>query len=87
MVIVPLAADQPDNAQHCASLGVAEVVEPARLSPDTIRVAARTVLRDATYRNRAQQLGGEMRALPDVGRAVELITRIVKDGQPFSAAC
>lgn len=87
MVIVPLAADQPDNARRCASLGVAEVVEPARLSPDTIRVAARTVLRDATYRHRAQQLGGEMRALPDVGRAVELITRIVKDRQPFSAAC
>ena len=35
MVIVPLAADQPDNARRCASLGVAEVVEPARLSTDT----------------------------------------------------
>ena len=76
MVVVPIAADQPDNARRCADLGLARVVAPGDRTPDAIRTAVLAVLGGPAYRARAARLRDELRALPDLGFAVTLLERL-----------
>ena len=86
LVIVPLAADHPENAARCANLGVGRVLEPQDVTPETIRDAVRTVLGEQSYRCNARRLRGEMRALPGPERAVALLERLAATRQPMVAA-
>jgi UDP:flavonoid glycosyltransferase YjiC (YdhE family) len=75
MVLIPIAADQPENAQRCEDLGVARVVQPdlgAEL-PHAIRDATREVLQDPRYRQAAQRLREEIDDLPGLDYAVKLL--------------
>jgi MGT family glycosyltransferase len=85
MVLIPLGADQPYNAERCAALGVARVVPPAELSPDTLRAAVCEVLADQSYRRNAVRLQAEMHALPDTDYAVALLERLARERQPLLA--
>jgi UDP:flavonoid glycosyltransferase YjiC (YdhE family) len=76
MVMIPIAADQPDNARHCAELGVARVVSPEEQTVEAIRVAARDVLANQRYRERAMRMRDEMRAMPDVRQVIPLLERM-----------
>jgi UDP:flavonoid glycosyltransferase YjiC (YdhE family) len=76
LVIIPIAADQPDNARRCADLGVAEVISPEQRAPGAIREAVRTVMRNSLYRRNAERLRAEMRAAPDLADAVELLEQL-----------
>lgn len=64
MVIVPLGADQPDNADRCRAAGIAVVVELEDCSVDAIRDAIRTVLDDPAYRARSAAIAAEIAAMP-----------------------
>jgi UDP:flavonoid glycosyltransferase YjiC (YdhE family) len=86
LVVIPIAADQPDNGRCCAELGVAVVVAPDRRTPEVIREAARTVLGDGKYRERAERLRDEMRGLPDLGYAVRLVERLVAERRPLRSS-
>lgn len=86
MVVIPIAADQPDNARRCAALGLAQVILPGRRTPEAIRGATRAVLEDRAYRRTAQQLGAEMRALPGPEHVVQLLEQLMHDGCPLLAA-
>jgi len=79
MVIVPVAADQPENARRCAEIGVARVVAPAARTPDMIRAAVRAVLADARYRVNAMRLRDEIDAMPGPGQIVVMLERIAVD--------
>ncbi|HEX8228685.1 MAG TPA: glycosyltransferase [Chloroflexia bacterium] len=80
MVLIPIAADQPENAQRCAELGVARVVEPDRHTGSelahAIRVATREVLAAAHYREAAQRLRKEIEELAGLEYAVTLLERL-----------
>jgi UDP:flavonoid glycosyltransferase YjiC (YdhE family) len=39
LVIIPIAADQHENARRCAALGLARVVAPEQRAPAAIRAA------------------------------------------------
>jgi UDP:flavonoid glycosyltransferase YjiC (YdhE family) len=56
MVMVPLGADQPDNADRCARAGLAVVVPAAERSPHMLRRAVLEVLADSRYRTPRIQL-------------------------------
>jgi UDP:flavonoid glycosyltransferase YjiC (YdhE family) len=73
MVIIPLFADQPENAARCAALKVAHVVPPSRLPSAELRDAAREILGDDSYRANAKRLRLEMEALPGVRHARVLL--------------
>ena len=73
MVVIPIAADQPPNAESCARLGVARVIGPDARTPQAIRVATRAVLADPAYRQAAGQVRTEMEALPGIDHAVTLL--------------
>lgn len=81
MVIVPVSADQPDNAQRCEQLGVAKVVAPDDRSPEAFRDAVRSVLRHPGYRQNAGQLREEMERLPGPEQAVEWLERLAVEKQ------
>lgn len=76
MVVLPIAADQPENAERCAALGVARVVAATNLSPETARDAVRDVLADPSYRRSAAELRDEIDRLPGPDVAVRLLEEL-----------
>jgi MGT family glycosyltransferase len=76
LVIMPIAADQPDNARRCAELEVAEVITPEHRTPETIRKATQTVLAGAGYRRNAARLRDEMDAAPPLQHTVTLLEQL-----------
>jgi MGT family glycosyltransferase len=70
LVIVPIAGDQPYCAKRCQALGVGRVVGPADRTAAAIRAAVRTVLADPSYREHAQHMRAQIRALPPADAAV-----------------
>ncbi|MBF6613531.1 MAG: glycosyltransferase family 1 protein [Chloroflexi bacterium] len=83
MVIIPIAADQPENAQSCAELGVAHVIEAERRSAVAIGDAAREVLYDPAYRRAAQRLRKEIEELPGLEYPTALLERLAAEGTPL----
>ncbi len=88
MVLIPIAADQPENAQRCAELGVARIVEPDEYRGSelahAIRDATREVLAAAHYREAAQGLCKEIEQLPGLDYAVTLLERLAAERKPLS---
>ena len=78
MVIVPLAADQPDNADRCAAAGVARVVAIDELSVEGVRAAVEAVASDPTYRRRAAAVAAEIEAMPGPEVAVESLEALLR---------
>lgn len=85
VVVVPISADQPDNAARCMALGMGRVIEAMELTPDRARDAVLEVLSDPSYRRNAERLRDEMAALPGPEYAVELLERLARDKQPILA--
>jgi UDP:flavonoid glycosyltransferase YjiC (YdhE family) len=79
LVIIPVAADQPDNARRCADLGVAEVISPEQRTPEAIQAAVRAVLGEPRYRRSAERLRAEMRAAPDLADTVRLLEQLATE--------
>ncbi len=86
MVIVPIMADQPENAERCAALGVAQVIPLATLSAERAAEAVREVLGQAHYRQAADRVREEVAALPGPEYAVKLLERLVTEKQALLTA-
>jgi MGT family glycosyltransferase len=84
-VLIPLAADQPDNARSCARLGAARVLGAHERSPGAIPAAVRQVLTERHYRALAEHVRTSMQALPGVAHAVRLLERLASERQPIPA--
>jgi UDP:flavonoid glycosyltransferase YjiC (YdhE family) len=82
LVVMPLFADQPQNARRVAEVGAGVAVEPNRDDLDAtvspLREAIRAVLDDPSYGQRARGLADELRALPVVDEAVPLFERFAR---------
>jgi UDP:flavonoid glycosyltransferase YjiC (YdhE family) len=76
LVMMPIAADQPENARRCAELEVAEVIAPENRTPEMIRETVRTVLTNARYRRNAARLRDEMAAAPPLQHTVALLAQL-----------
>jgi UDP:flavonoid glycosyltransferase YjiC (YdhE family) len=84
--MVPITADQPENAERCAAAGVARVVPLAEATAASIREAALAVMMDPDYRRAAERTRDEMAALPEIDQAVALIERLARDKEPILAS-
>jgi UDP:flavonoid glycosyltransferase YjiC (YdhE family) len=69
-VIVPLFADQPENARRVAAVGAGVVAPP---EPAALREAVVEVLADPCYGRRAREIAAELAALPPADAAFSLI--------------
>ena len=85
MVAIPIDADQPLNAQRCAALGVAQVIEHRQRTPETIRQSVQTILGDPSYQRNAERIRDEMVALPGPEHAIALLERVARERQPIRA--
>lgn len=86
MVILPLGADQPDNARRCAELGISRTLGEQELTPEHIREVVFDVLHTPSYRQNAERLRDEFNALPGPEFAVELLERLARDKTPIIAS-
>ena len=76
MVLLPMGADQPRNAQRCADLGVARALDATEATPELIGAAIAAVLEEPGYRRAAELMRAEIAALPDPEIAVALLERL-----------
>lgn len=86
MVIIPIAADQPDNARQCTSLGLARAIAPDRRTPSAIRDAVQDILATPSFRENALRMQAEMLALPEPASVVNLLKRLADDKQPTAGS-
>jgi MGT family glycosyltransferase len=84
VVVVPVTADQPENAARCAALGFGQVVVPTDLTSEVARHAVRAVLEDPTYRAAAEQMCAEIADLPGSEYAVALLERLAAEKHPIA---
>jgi MGT family glycosyltransferase len=82
MLIVPLAADQPDNGDRCEAAGVARILEPDDVDASTVRSEIDAILADPAYRSRAGRVAAEIAAMPGPDAAVERIESIMAKPAP-----
>ncbi len=61
-LVVPLAFDQPDNAQRARALGLARVIPFAKTKPGVLAAELELLLSDSSYAERARAVAGELRA-------------------------
>ncbi len=76
-VMVPIAADQPDNATLCVRAGIAIALEPRELTAAVVAAAATRMLDDASFADRARAVAAEIAAMPDAEAAVAEIETLV----------
>jgi UDP:flavonoid glycosyltransferase YjiC (YdhE family) len=85
LVLVPIAADQPLNAQLCLELGVARVVSPLTMTPELLRDAVREVLAKPSYREGARRFQQEAEKLPGIEHAIALLEKLAAEKKPLLA--
>ncbi len=83
MVAIPIDADQPVNAQRCAALGVAEVIEYGRRTPESIRQSVRRLIANDSYRRNAEKIRDQTAALPGPEHGATLLERLATERQPI----
>jgi UDP:flavonoid glycosyltransferase YjiC (YdhE family) len=79
MVLIPMGADQPLNAIRCADLGVAQALDAAAATPESVRAAVAMVLADPSYSRAAERLRDEIATLPGPAHVVALLERLVAE--------
>jgi UDP:flavonoid glycosyltransferase YjiC (YdhE family) len=84
-VLIPMGADQPQNAARCAQLGVAKVLDVIGATPETVRAAVAEVLHETAYRRSAERLRDDIAALPPIADAVDLLERLAAQRQALYA--
>ncbi len=77
-VLVPMGADQHYNAQRCAELGTARVLDSVDLTPADVAETVSAVLADASYRRAAQRFEAAIAALPGPEHMVPLLEELVR---------
>lgn len=77
MVLLPMGADQPHNADRCVALGVALALDAVTATPHSIQTAVATILSDTTYQQKAARLRDEIATLPAPMAALRLLEGLV----------
>jgi UDP:flavonoid glycosyltransferase YjiC (YdhE family) len=72
-VLLPMGADQPQNAARCEELGVASVLDAVLATPEAVREAVTDVLSEPSYRSAAERIADEIAALPRPEDTVPLL--------------
>lgn len=64
LVLLPVAADQPENADRCAAAGAGIVLEPEARTPAEIAAATHAILTDGHHRDGAERVRDQLEAMP-----------------------
>ncbi|ATE54087.1 glycosyltransferase [Actinosynnema pretiosum] len=77
LVLLPMGADQPHNAERCARLGVGVELDPVAVTPEGVREAVAEVLA-GPHREAALALREEMLGLPEPAAVVPLLEALAR---------
>jgi UDP:flavonoid glycosyltransferase YjiC (YdhE family) len=83
---IALFADQPLNARRVAALHAGIALDGGADSTPQLASAVQTLLTDPSYRRRAIQLADEIRALPPVDDAAEVLSAIAAERRSAAVA-
>jgi MGT family glycosyltransferase len=75
--MVPIMADQPENAAATARAGAALVLDTTRLTADSVAAAVQQLLDTPAFTDRARAVAGEIAAMPGPDAVVEVIERLL----------
>jgi MGT family glycosyltransferase len=73
LVVVPTEWDRPENAQRVVEAGAGIRIPPNRCTPDRLRAAVETILRERSFRMNAQRLAAACARYGGPERASELL--------------
>jgi UDP:flavonoid glycosyltransferase YjiC (YdhE family) len=76
LVVLPIMSDEPYSAERCEALGIGRAIESSKRTPEAVREAVLSVLKEPGYRSRTQELRAQMLALPGPERVVGLLTSL-----------
>ena len=82
LVVLPVNADQPVNAERCVAAGVAHSLPPGAHGPADVREAAGAVLGDERYAAAARRLQAEIAAMPAPAEVVPWLEALARQGTP-----
>ncbi len=81
MLVTPLGADQPDNAEDIERAGVGRTLDPATLTSEGVRDAIHALHDDPAMAGRAHEVAAEVAAMPGPDAAVRRLEAIVTDSR------
>ena len=76
LVMLPDGADRFENAAACLELGVARVLMPEEVEPETVRREVEAVLGDTAFRRKAQAMGDDIAAMPSPAEVARMLTSL-----------
>lgn len=79
-VLLPIGADQPNNAERCEQLGVGSALDSLTATPAQIASATTSVLQASGFRRNAERIAAEARALPDAEHVAPLLESLADTG-------
>jgi UDP:flavonoid glycosyltransferase YjiC (YdhE family) len=79
LVLLPMGADQPLNADRCDALRVAEVLDPITADPAAVFAAVTSVLTNPAFRAVAGHLRDEAAAQPTADTAAAWVANLAAD--------
>jgi UDP:flavonoid glycosyltransferase YjiC (YdhE family) len=80
LVLLPVAADQPENADRCVAAGVGIAPGPDDRRPEAVARATRAVLDDPSYATAARRVAGEIAAMPAPEAILHRLEALAADG-------
>jgi UDP:flavonoid glycosyltransferase YjiC (YdhE family) len=87
LVLLPISADQPMNAERCAAAGVGIVIGADERTPDVIGATVRTVLGEPRFAAAADRAAAAARALPGLDHGLDLLERLARRPAYGSGRC
>jgi UDP:flavonoid glycosyltransferase YjiC (YdhE family) len=73
LLLIPIDSDQPAGARRCAELGLGTTLNVRRLSPDDVRRAVWSTLREPRYARAVSDFRKELEELPGAEDAASLL--------------
>ncbi|MFN8499859.1 MAG: glycosyltransferase [Anaerolineae bacterium] len=78
LVLIPMGADQPLNAERCEAVGVGLALDPLALTPQTVREMVLEALENPAYRQAAVRMAAEIAALPTADSTIPRLERLAQ---------
>jgi UDP:flavonoid glycosyltransferase YjiC (YdhE family) len=80
LLLLPVAADQPENARRCAASGAGIVIELGERTPEAILAAVRRLLDEPAWGEAARSVAAEIAAMPAPASVVAWLEGLVRGG-------
>ncbi len=86
LLVLPQGANQFHNAEACVRAGAARSLLPAEVDPAAVRAEVHRLLGQPRYRDGAQRVQAEIKAMPGPAEGVRLLERLQREGAPLTKA-